>query len=208
MIKLKRYGILFVGLFIMAFGVAFSIKAALGTSPISSLPYVTGRISGLTVGQTTIILHCTLILIQILSLRRRYELIQLMQLPVAFVFGWMTDVAVAAVSGVSCAGYLQQWLLCLIGIVLVGIGVAFEVIADVVMLAGEGTVAAFVKLTGKPFPTLKVIFDCTLVIIAVILSVMFLHGVEGVREGTVAAALLVGPTSKIVKRGICKVIRL
>ena len=36
----KRYFNLLAGLTIMAFGVAFSIKASLGTSPISSVPYV------------------------------------------------------------------------------------------------------------------------------------------------------------------------
>ena len=37
---LRRYLLLCAGLAIMAFGVAFSIKASLGTSPISSVPYV------------------------------------------------------------------------------------------------------------------------------------------------------------------------
>lgn len=37
---LKRYGMFFVGLVIMSFGIACSIKAELGTSPVSSLPFV------------------------------------------------------------------------------------------------------------------------------------------------------------------------
>lgn len=49
----KRLLFLCLGLIIMAFGVAFSIQAALGTSPISSVPYVTSAISGLSVGTTT-----------------------------------------------------------------------------------------------------------------------------------------------------------
>lgn len=69
----KRYLLLCVGLTIMAFGVAFSIKAGLGTSPISSLPYVLSQFTPLTVGTATIALHITLILLQILLLRRRYD---------------------------------------------------------------------------------------------------------------------------------------
>lgn len=197
---LRRYLILLIGLLIMAFGVAFSIKAAIGTSPISSLPYVTSRMSGLTVGQTTILLHCTLVVIQILLLRKNYQPIQLLQLGVAVVFGYMTDFAVAAIAGLSPDNYLMQWIFCIIGILLVGIGVACEVIANVIMLAGEGTVAAITQVTGKPFPTMKVLFDCTLVAISVVLSLVFLHQLEGVREGTVAAALLVGPVSKLVRK--------
>lgn len=191
--------VLLAGLFIMAFGVAFSIKAALGTSPISSLPYVTSLISGLTVGKTTILLHCSLVVLQILILRKRYQPIQLLQLPVAVIFGYMTDFAVAMTSSLEPQNYLQQWIFCLIGIALVGTGVACEVIANVIMLAGEGTVAAIVQVTGKPFSFLKVIFDCTLVAISIVLSFLFLHRLEAVREGTVAAALLVGPTSKWIR---------
>ena len=87
----KRYLFLCVGLLIMSFGVAFSIKGGLGTSPISSLPYVVSLLTPLTVGTATICLHCILILLQILILRKNYDPIQLMQLPVAIIFGYLTD---------------------------------------------------------------------------------------------------------------------
>ena len=89
--QVKRYVLLCVGLTIMAFGVAFSIKAGLGTSPISSLPYVLSLLTPLTVGTATIAMHVVLICLQILLLRRRYDPIQFMQLPVALIFGVMTD---------------------------------------------------------------------------------------------------------------------
>jgi uncharacterized membrane protein YczE len=47
----KRYLFLGMGLFVMSFGVAFSIKANLGTSPISSVPYVISLIVPITVGK-------------------------------------------------------------------------------------------------------------------------------------------------------------
>lgn len=75
---LKRYLLLLLGLSIMAFGVAFSIKASLGTSPISSVPYVVSLFAPLTVGTATIIMHCVFIIMQILILRRDYHPIQLM----------------------------------------------------------------------------------------------------------------------------------
>lgn len=80
---IRRCLFLCLGLIIMAFGVAFSIKAGLGTSPISSLPYVTAEISGLTVGTTTIIMNFLFVLIQIAILRRQYDWFQLLQFPAA-----------------------------------------------------------------------------------------------------------------------------
>lgn len=193
---IKRYIVLLIGLAIMAFGVAFSIKADLGTSPISSVPYVVSLFSPLTVGTATITMHCVFILLQILILRRRYQLIQLMQLPVAFFFGYLTDFGVWSVQGITCSTYWQRWIVCLIGVLLVAIGVSLEVKANVVVLAGEGVVLAICKVLPVKFGTMKVAFDVTLVVVACILSCVFTGRLQGVREGTVAAALLVGLTAK------------
>ena len=194
---LKRYLLLLVGLSIMAFGVAFSIKASLGTSPISSVPYVVSLFTPLTVGTATITMHCVFILLQILILRKNYHPIQLMQLPVAFFFGYLTDFGVWAVQGITCNTYWQQWSVCLIGILLVAVGVSFEVKAGVVVLAGEGVVLAICKVLPKvKFGYMKVGFDVTLVVIACVLSIVFTGRLQGVREGTVAAALLVGLIAK------------
>jgi len=193
----KRYLLLLAGLSIMAFGVAFSIKASLGTSPISSVPYVVSLFTPLTVGTATIVMHCVFILLQILILRRNYHPIQLMQLPVAFFFGYLTDFGVWAVQGVRCTTYWQQWIVCLIGILLVAVGVSLEVKAGVVVLAGEGVVLAICKVLPKiKFGYMKVGFDVTLVVIACVLSLGFTGRLQGVREGTVAAALLVGLIAK------------
>ena len=192
----RRYAVLGVGLLIMAFGIAFSIQGVLGTSPISSLPYVVSLLIPLTVGEATICLHVVLILLQILILRRNYDPIQLMQLPVAVVFGYLTDLGVWVVQGLPVPNYGVQWLYCLIGVVLVAVGVALEVIAGVVTLAGEGFILAVCQVTAIPFGNMKVGFDLTLVAISVVLSLGFLHGLYGVREGTVAAAVLVGLTAK------------
>ena len=51
----RRYGLLGLGLLITAFGIAFSIQAGLGTSPISSLPYVVSLLTPLSVGTATIL---------------------------------------------------------------------------------------------------------------------------------------------------------
>ena len=188
--QLKRYLLLAVGLAIMAFGVAFSIKAGLGTSPISRLPYVLSLLfpRTLTVGTATIAMHIAFILLQILLLRRQYDPIQLLQLPVALFFGVLTDF------------YFMRWILCIIGILLVGVGVSFEVTANVVTLAGEGLVLAICKVFPVPFAKAKIGFDITLVVLASTLSLIFLAHLAGVREGTVAAAICVGLTARQVNR--------
>ena len=201
----KRLLFLCLGLIIMAFGVAFSIKAALGTSPISSVPYVTSEISGLSVGTTTIIMNFMFVLIQIAILNKDYEWFQLLQLPAAVLFGTMIDVAELVLTNVSYTNYFAQWVLCAIGIFLIALGVSMEVMANIVTTAGEGIVIAICKKLPVKFGNMKVAFDVTLVIISIVLGFIFLGGLCGVREGTVAAAILVGQITKITNKLMKKI---
>ena len=200
----SRTVFLCLGLITMAFGVAFSIKGALGTSPISSVPYVTAEISGLSVGTTTIIMNFIFVLIQIAILRKQYDWFQLLQFPAAILFGVMIDAAGAALQGIAASHYWQQWLLCAVGIFLVALGVSLEVTANLVTTAGEGIVLAVCKVAPVRFSNMKIVFDVTLVCISIVLSLVFLGHLDGVREGTVAAAIFVGlitkQTNKLVRR--------
>jgi len=189
----KRILVLFLGLFIMAFGVALSIKANLGTSPISSAPFVYSLSFPVSMGVLTIIMHAAFILLQMLILRKEYHPIQLLQLPVALLFGVFTDLTLSLVSARAyVANYHLQWLLCLASAVIIAFGVFLEVKAKVTYLAGEGLILAISKAFKLEFGKVKIFFDITLVLIAIASSFAFLHSLQGVREGTVASALLVG----------------
>lgn len=200
-----RFIFLCLGLSIMAFGVAFSIKANLGISPISTVPYVTSLISGLSVGTTTIIMNFLFVLIQIAILRRQYDWFQLLQFPAAIVFGTMIDVAEYLLRGLYVSSYAGEWLLCIAGIVLIAFGISVEVKANLVTTAGEGIVLAICKVAPVKFGNMKMTFDITLVCISLILSFVFLGSVEGVREGTLAAMILVGQVTKLTNKFVNKV---
>ena len=90
---LRRYFVFVVALFIIAFGTSLSIRANLGSSPISCPPYVLSLIPGtaLTMGEYVICMHIFFILSQILMLRRDYQIIQLLQILVSLLFGVYTD---------------------------------------------------------------------------------------------------------------------
>ena len=85
-------------------------------------------------------------------LRRNYELIQLIQLPVALVFGTLTDGAVWAIQGIAVQGYAARWLVCAVGILLVGVGVSFEVTAGVVTLAARAWCWRYAGHSVRPSP--------------------------------------------------------
>ena len=198
---IKRYAFLIVGLVIMSFGVAFSKKAALGSSPISSIPFVLEPITGgaLKIGIATTIVNTLIVLLQIAILRKKFKWINLLQIPVCAVFGYLCQFAEWCLGGIVLTAYWQQWLVCITGIILVAFGVSAEVTANVMTLAGEGLTLALCQALPKiKFGFMKVIVDVSLVSIAVALSFIFLHKLyfESVREGTAAAAVCVGLLAK------------
>jgi len=197
---LKRSIILVIGLFIMAIGVALSIKANLGTSPVSCVPYVYSLGFPMTVGLLSIIVNVLMILLQIVLLRKEYQLIQLVQLPVALIFGFFIDFAMFLLSGLQTSNYIYQWILCLLSCVIIAFGVFLEVKANVTYLAGEGLSIAISKAFNKEFGKAKVGVDASLVIIGVASSFILLHRLEGIREGTIAAALLVGTIARFYNK--------
>lgn len=193
---IERTIILLIGLYIMSLGIAFSIKASLGTSPISSVPYVTSCISGLSVGETTIIINLVFILTQILLLRKKYNPLQLFQIPALILFGIMIDISGSLIKNITYSNYFQQWVLCFIGILLVGVGVSIEIMAKLVTTTGEGLVLAICKVFPLKFGNTKIMFDVVLVMISLVTVLIFLGHLEGVREGTIIAAILVGFIAK------------
>ena len=190
--KLKRYLIFLVGLFINALGVSLVTKASLGTSPISSIPYVLSLNFPLTLGNFTIIFSILLILLQILILRKNFKIENILQIPVSIVFGYFIDLTMYMFFWVDPQNYFIKLIALLAGCIVLGFGVYIEVLADVVMLPGESFVRAIVQTWNTNFGTTKIIFDSSMTIIAGVLSFVFFSKLNGVREGTIIAALLVG----------------
>ncbi|BCN32572.1 cytidylate kinase family protein [Anaeromicropila herbilytica] len=199
---LKRYFFLVVGLFIMSLGVAISTKANLGISPVSCVPYVLSLGLPWTMGQITIVMHIIFILLQIVLLRKDFKLIQLLQLAIAVLFGFFTDFSLWLISfsGLAPHQYITQWCLCLFSFVIIAFGVNLEVKANVVMLAGEGLMLAISKVFHKEFGKVKIGFDCVQVVLGVSISFAFFGHLKGIREGTIAAAILVGMIVRFYSR--------
>lgn len=194
--KLKRYLLFLVGLFVNALGVSLITKANLGTSPISSIPYVSSLNFPLTLGNFTILFSILLIVLQIIILRKNFKLEDLLQVPVSIIFGYFIDLTMYLFFGVNPQTYLMKLISLLIGCIILGFGVYLEVVANVVMLPGESFVRAIVSTWNTNFGTTKICFDSSMTILAAILSFALSGHLNGVREGTVIAALLVGFIAK------------
>lgn len=152
---------LLVSLFIMTLGVAVCVKSELGSSVISTLPYVfetAGKrglgVPSLTIGQYTYIMNAILV-----------------------------------------AGQIA-------GCTVLGIGIALEVRCGSVTMPGEGFPVAVSCVTGIDFPKIKIVVDCSLVVLAVAFCYVFFGAWQWyiVGVGTLFAMLYVGIVVKIAGR--------
>lgn len=195
---LKRYLIFLVGLFVNSLGVSLITKANLGTSPISSIPYVLSLNFPFTLGNFTIFFSIFLIVLQLIILRKNFKLEHILQIPVSIIFGYFIDLTMILFSWVNPEAYIMKIIYLLIGCLILGVGVYMEVLADVVMLPGESFVRAIVLTWKTNFGTTKICFDVSMSVIAAVLSFIFAGSLAGVREGTVIAALLVGFIARLI----------
>lgn len=196
--KLKRYLIFLVGLFVNSLGVSLITKANLGTSPISSIPYVLSLNFPFTLGNFTIFFSIFLIALQLIILRKNFKLEHILQIPVSIIFGYFIDLTMILFSWVNPEAYIMKIVYLLMGCLILGVGVYMEVLADVVMLPGESFVRAIVLTWKTNFGTTKICFDVSMSVIAAVLSFVFAGRLAGVREGTVIAALLVGFIARLI----------
>lgn len=198
--KLKRYGIFLIGLFISSLGVSLITKADLGTSPISSIPYVLSLNFPFTLGEFTIAFSLLLILFQLLILRRNFKMEHLLQVPISILFGYFIDLTMELLFFVKPDSYISSLFYLLAGCFVLGTGVYTEVLADVAMLPGESFVRAVSTTWKTEFGSTKVAFDVSMTVIAAAISLLFAHQLDGVREGTAIAAVLVGFTARFLRR--------
>lgn len=197
-----------IGLFFIALGVAFSVNSQLGVSPVNSLPYVISVIIGKDLGTVVIVVFCFYILVQILLLRKEFQWINLTQIVFSTIFGYFVDFAKYILGDFTIPTYLGKLTMLAISILLVALGICIYVNVKLVNMPMEGMTAAIQKkvFKNKTFSDVKVIMDCLVVAVGILLSFTFLGKLVGIREGTVLCAILVGKVMKILQKWIMPIL--
>jgi uncharacterized membrane protein YczE len=182
-----------IGLLILAFGVAFSVNSNLGVSPANSFPYVVSLIISQKMGTCVTVIFICYILLQILILRKDFQWINLTQILFSTLFGKFVDFAKFVLSDFCIPTYAGRLLMLAISVVLIAIGISMYMGAKLVNMPTEGLASAIAsKLPNKEFHQVKVMVDCASVSTGLILSVIFLGGLQGIREGTIISAIVIG----------------
>ena len=198
----RRYAIFLTGLFICSFGVAFTTKAGLGTSPVSAIPYTLAIIlPKLSFGNWLIIFGFFQILVQIILLRKKCVVSELViQGILAFAFGYLTDFSMFLLSGLNPELYIMKIIFLLLGCFILDFGVYLELLGDVGMLSNDAFIKAIAFVTKKEYGNVKIVVDVAMVALSVLTGLICTHQIVGVREGSVIAAFIVGFIIKFYKK--------
>ncbi len=190
------------GLYILAQGIAFTVLADLGTDAITSPALVMHKIWGVcdsgkgysicTVGNMLICIHILLVLAQIAILRKNYKPVQLLQVVMGLILGKMLDFCLSYTVLLPAPGYVASVAYTLLGCVFCAFGIFTFVKADLVPLSAEGLCLALHNAYRWRFSRVKVAVDCSMILIAILTSLLILGTIEGVREGSVICAICTG----------------
>ncbi len=189
---IRKASVFFASVVIMAFGVILSTKAVLGTSPISSIPFVLTLGTSISIGLTTILVNTVMIVLGIIIMGRMYKPVYLTQIVMLVIFSIFCDVFASLFNDLTVSGYVFQWGMVVLAAFTLSIGISLELAANLTMMPGEYLVSFIAIRTGIEFGKVKVMFDVSMITIAILLSLWYFGELNGVREGTVFAAVTVG----------------
>ena len=199
---IKNYALFLIGLFIASMGVALSAKAGLGTSPVASVPYSVSLVNHtLTFGWWLNMWSVLQIAVQIALLRKKCKPVEIIiQTVLAFVYGYLTDFSCKLISGLQANTYIMQFALMILSCFVLGFGIWIQFKGGVAMLPGEAMNRAISEVTGKKYENIKIFFDVLYIIVAAAICFIFIGKLEGVREGSIIAAVLIGNIIKLYNK--------
>lgn len=192
---LRRFAVFTAGMLACAVGIAFITRAGLGTSPISSMPFVLSLITPVSMGIYTLSFNLLFLLCESL-LTGRFTKTQALQIPVTVLFSLSVDGALHLIPSRYGGPWTGSAVYLVIGCAVMSFGIYLEVLADIIMLPGEAFVRALSKRTGRGFGNVKVCFDSCLTAIAAAAALVAFGRLNGVGGGTVFSALAVGQMVK------------
>ncbi len=98
----------------------------------------------------------------------------------------------------------------LMGCFILAMGIWIQVKGNVAMLPGEAMNRAISIRTEKKYENIKILFDIIYILLSALVCLLFLGKLEGVREGSIIAAVVVGNIIKLyelIYKKVCKLYR-
>lgn len=190
---IKRIILLIIGVAIVGGSSALTLKAAIGVGAWDALAQTGSLVSGIEVGTIGMCFNFLCILVQIIVLRKKFKIIQLLQIPVSILLGIIINFMLYRVYNLFIIDtYWLNLLLLILGYIISAFAVGMVMVLDIVTFALEGACMAASKVSGKKFYIIRQSVDVAAVLL--VITIALVTGVSlAVREGTVIGMLIFGP---------------
>ena len=201
--RIRRLCIYFAGIWIVSAGIVMCVKCGLGISPVSSVPYVLSLTLPLSLGTATMLFHLVNIIVQYILERKWINVKVFLQVPVAFLFGWVIDF-LKKLFRFEAPNMAVQIMFLAVSIFLTALGMVFMLNMQLVQNPPDGTVKLLSSLLEKDMGNIKIIYDVLMTLISVIYSMLLLGKIRGFGIATVLSAILVGKVLSLLQNSIGK----
>ena len=188
----KRIIVYVVGMLILAFGIVFNTRSGLGVAAVASFPFAINQITGISLGNASMIMYLALVVVELVLLRKA-DLKIILQIPFSIVFGWVLDFINNNLS-IHATSFIGGLIVLLSAIAIIATGVFMAVKSDLILNPVDGAVKTISDVSKVKFGRVKIIFDATFVTLTITVSLIYTGSIIGVGIGTVIAVLLMGNT--------------
>ncbi len=200
--KAERFIKYILGLTTMAFGVLLMKKAALGITPITSVPLALSEITTHTIGEWTIVFHIVCI-IGIIVIKRKVELDTILMFPVGIFFGYLIDFLLWIFT-MEPHSIITRAILLICGIPVSGLGVALINDANLMLPSPDGFLRTISSVFNIKYHRVKITGDCIWIGSSIIIELTQIGHLQAVGVGSVASAVFVGMMIKFWNKGLAR----
>lgn len=182
----------------MGLGISLITKSNLGTSAVSSIPYVLSQVFVYSFGFFTVILNFFFVSIQVIFLKNKFPKNQFLQYLVGPLLGLFIDFWMKFLRLLNPNIFIIKFIILNLGCIILGVGIYFQLKANVINNPAEGITKLISDKLNTDFSITKIFFDITLVFISLIISYVALNKIVGLGIGTIISAVLVGYVVKLM----------
>jgi uncharacterized membrane protein YczE len=184
-----------VGLLLISLAIALMVKADLGISVASSVPYVISlRFPALSFGTWSYLVQGFLVASLVLIVRK-IRLAYLLSFGVSVAFGVLLDVFGLWLAPLVLSGYLARAGLFAASLILISLGIACFVASQLPLLPYDLFVKELAAHTNKSFRLCKTLFDFACLLFSALFLLVFVRRLIGLGIGSLLSALLLGSLS-------------
>lgn len=194
----KRWIIYIIGIYILTLGISLAIRAGIGISPQSSLTRtMTVIYPELTQGTYSFLLELIMLFLAYLVLPKDFKWKYFAGLIPALVLSVFLDLNLLLTSFIKLELYYTKVMLLVVADAALAYGLFLMIRANLVLIPVDLFVNTVFKRTKRKWGNIKTVFDCSLLVIAASIGLIFLSEIMFIREGTIINAILVGQYIKL-----------